>query len=138
MRGGLGSAIILLHGFPEDRYAFHQVMPHLAQQFTVVAVDLRGLSSSAASAGGYDAANMAETIHQLTEQLRLEHVYVVGHDVGGMVAYAFARLYPETSRGVMHSIASIDKTQLAESGTWFLSCQNYRFYSHPCSQHTAT
>ena len=101
VRGGTGSAVILLHGFPEDWYAYHRVMPVLAKQFTVVAVDLRGIGGSAATAGGYDAANMAEDIHQLAEHLHLQHIYVVGHDVGGMVAYAFARLYPETSRGVM-------------------------------------
>lgn len=99
--GGEGPAIFLLHGFPQDWYAFHQIMPRLAKRFTVIAVDLRGVGGSAASAGGYDAANMAKDIHQLTEQLQLQHVYVAGHDIGAMVAYAFARLYPETSRGVM-------------------------------------
>jgi pimeloyl-ACP methyl ester carboxylesterase len=101
VRGGMGPAVFLLHAFPEDWYEYHQVMPRLAKQFTVIAVDLRGLGGSAASAGGYDAANMAEDIHQLAEQLHLEHVYVVGHDLGGYAAYAFARRYPETSRGVM-------------------------------------
>jgi pimeloyl-ACP methyl ester carboxylesterase len=101
VRGGTGSAVILLHGFPEDWYAYHRVMPLLARQFTVVAVDLRGVGGSPATTGGYDAANMAEDVHQLVEHLHLEHVYVVGHDIGGMVAYAFARRYPETSRGVM-------------------------------------
>jgi pimeloyl-ACP methyl ester carboxylesterase len=101
VRGGTGPAVILLHGFPEDWYAYHRVMPLLAKQFTVVAVDLRGIGGSAATAGGYDAANMAEDVHQLVEQLHLEHVYVVGHDIGGMAAYAFARRYPENSRGVM-------------------------------------
>src|SRR5579863_2559869 len=101
VRGGTGPAVILLHGFPEDWYAYHRIMPRLAKQFTVVAVDLRGIGGSAATAGGYDAANMAEDVHQLAEHLHLEHVYVVGHDIGGMVAYAFARRYPETSRGVM-------------------------------------
>jgi pimeloyl-ACP methyl ester carboxylesterase len=91
----------LLHGFPQDWYAFHRVMPRLAKQLTVIAVDLRGVGGSAASAGGYDAANMAEDVHQLAEPLHLEHVYVVGHDIGGMIAYAFARRYPETSRGVI-------------------------------------
>jgi pimeloyl-ACP methyl ester carboxylesterase len=93
--------VILLHGFPEDWYEFRKVMPRLAKKFTAVAVDLRGVGGSEATAGGYDAANLAEDIHQLAEQLHLEHVYVVGHDIGGMVAYAFARRYPETARGVM-------------------------------------
>jgi pimeloyl-ACP methyl ester carboxylesterase len=76
-------------------------MPLLAKHFTVVAVDLRGIGGSAATPDGYDAANMAEDVYQLVEHLHLEHVYVVGHDVGGMVAYAFVRRYPETSRGVI-------------------------------------
>jgi pimeloyl-ACP methyl ester carboxylesterase len=101
VRGGVGPAVILLHGFPEDWYAYHHIMPLLTRQFTVVAVDLRGLGGSVPTEGGYDAANMAEDVHQLADHLHLEHVYVVGHDIGGMVAYAFARLYPETSRGVM-------------------------------------
>lgn len=101
VRGGTGPAIILLHGFPEDWYAYHRVMPLLAKQFTVVAVDLRGIGGSAATAAGYDAANMAEDVHRLMEYLHFEHVYVVGHDIGGMVAYAFARRYPESCRGVM-------------------------------------
>jgi pimeloyl-ACP methyl ester carboxylesterase len=101
VRGGAGPAVILLHGFPEDWYEYHRIMPLLARQFTVVAVDLRGLGRSMPTEGGYDAANMAEDVHRLAEYLHLEHVYVVGHDIGGMVAYAFARRYPETSRGVM-------------------------------------
>src|ERR1700733_224860 len=101
VRGGAGPAVILLHGFPEDWYAYHRVMPLLAKKFTVVAVDLRGIGGSAATVGGYDAANMAEDVHQLAEHLHLEDVYVVGHDIGGMVAYAFVRRYPETCRGVM-------------------------------------
>jgi pimeloyl-ACP methyl ester carboxylesterase len=101
VRGGTGPAVILLHGFPEDWYAYHRIMPLLAKQFTVVAVDLRGIGGSVATSGGYNAANMAEDVHQLAEHLHLEHVYVVGHDIGGMVAYAFVRRYPETSRGVM-------------------------------------
>src|ERR1700758_4605702 len=69
VHGGAGPAIILLHGFPEDWYAYHRIMPQLAKQFTVVAVDLRGIGGSAATAGGYDAANMAEDVHQVGKQL---------------------------------------------------------------------
>ncbi len=76
-------------------------MPLLAKKFTVVAVDLRGVGGSSATPGGYESPNMAEDIRQLTQQLKLEQVYIVGHDIGGMVAYAFARLYPQATRGVM-------------------------------------
>jgi pimeloyl-ACP methyl ester carboxylesterase len=101
VRGGTGSAVILLHGFPQDWSEFHRVMPRLAKKFTVVAVDLRGVGGSAATPGGYDAPNLAEDVHQLARHLELGQVYVVGHDIGGMVAYAFARRYPSTTRGVM-------------------------------------
>jgi pimeloyl-ACP methyl ester carboxylesterase len=101
VQGGNGPAIVLLHGFPQDWYEFHKIMPRLAAKFAVVAVDLRGVGGSAPAAGGYDAANLAEDIHQLVAQLHLQKVYVVGHDIGGMVAYAFARRYPEDARGIM-------------------------------------
>jgi len=101
IRGGAGPTVILLHGFPEDWYEYRRVIPRLAEQFTVMAVDLRGLGGSAVTTDGYDAANMAEDVHQLAERLHLGHVYLVGHDIGGLVAYAFVRRYPETSRGAM-------------------------------------
>ena len=101
VRGGKGAAVILIHGFPQDWSKFHKVMPRLAQTFTVISVDLRGIGGSKATAKGYDAANLAADIQQLAEKLKLEKYYVVGHDMGGMVAYAFARRFPEKPRGVM-------------------------------------
>lgn len=101
VRGGTGPAVMLIHGWPQDWYEFHKIMPRLAKKFTVIAVDLRGVGGSSPTPGGYDAANMAEDIHQLAQQLKLEHVYVAGHDIGGAVAYAFVRLHPAAARGVM-------------------------------------
>jgi pimeloyl-ACP methyl ester carboxylesterase len=101
VRGGAGPAVILLHGFPQDWYEFHEVMPPLAQSFSVIAVDLRGIGGSKATPDGYDAANMAKDVRQLAQELKLERAYLVGHDIGGIVAYAFAGLYPEETRGVM-------------------------------------
>jgi pimeloyl-ACP methyl ester carboxylesterase len=101
VRGGSGPAVILLHGFPQDWYEYHQIMPRLAQRFTVVAVDLRGIGGSTATPGGYDAANLAEDIRQLAQQLQLQRPYLVGHDMGAIVAYAFARRFPDAARGVM-------------------------------------
>ena len=101
VRGGTGPAVILLHGFPQDWYEFHQIMPRLAKSFTVIAVDLRGVGGSKSTPGGYDAQNLAEDVHQLAQLLTLERICLVGHDLGGIVAYAFARLHPEDTRGVM-------------------------------------
>jgi pimeloyl-ACP methyl ester carboxylesterase len=101
VRGGKGPPIILIHGFPQDWFEYRAIMPRLAKRFTVIAVDLRGIGGSKATAGGYDAANMAEDVHQLVSALKLERVYIVGHDLGGMVTYAFVRRYPQVTRGAM-------------------------------------
>ena len=78
VRGGSGPAVVLLHGFPEDWYEFRLVMPRVAKSFTVVAVDLRGVGESASSETGYEAANLAEDVHQLIVSLGLKQVYVSG------------------------------------------------------------
>lgn len=101
VRGGTGPAVILLHGFPQDWSVFRRIMPRLARTFTVVAVDLRGVGGSTATPSGYDAATLAQDIHELAAHLGLERPYVAGHDNGGMVTYAFARLHPQSTRGVM-------------------------------------
>lgn len=101
VRGGDGPALILIHGFPQDWYEFHAIMPTLARRFTVVAIDLPGIGRSAGTPNGYDADDMANDLHALAQVLGLKRPYIVGHDIGGMVAYAYARLFPEAARGVM-------------------------------------
>jgi pimeloyl-ACP methyl ester carboxylesterase len=99
--GGTGPALILVHGFPQNWSAWAEVMPRLAERFRVVAVDLRGIGGSTPTAGGYDAATMAEDVYQLSRSLGLDRPYVVGSDFGGWVAYALARLHPNALRGAM-------------------------------------
>ena len=101
VRGGEGPPLILIHGFPQDWFEYHAIMPRLAKRFTVIVVDLRGVGGSTSTQGGYDAANMAEDVYQLVSTLKLERVYIVGHDIGGMVTYAFVRRYPRSTRGAM-------------------------------------
>jgi pimeloyl-ACP methyl ester carboxylesterase len=101
IRGGKGPTVILIHGFPQDWFEYRPIMSTLAKQFTVIAVDLRGIGGSTPASDGYDAANMAEDIYQLASVLKLEHVYIVGHDIGGHVAYAFVRRFPQITRGAM-------------------------------------
>lgn len=100
VRGGDGPVMVLLHGFPQDWSEYRSIMPMLAKHFTVIAVDLRGIGGSAVKAVNYEAATMAQDIRQLMSTLKLNRAYIVGHDIGGMVAYAFARRYPESSLGV--------------------------------------
>jgi pimeloyl-ACP methyl ester carboxylesterase len=100
VRGGTGPTAVLLHGFPQDWYEWRQVMPRLAQRFTVLAVDLRGVGGSAPSPDGYTSLNLARDIHQLLDRLELGPAHLVGHDIGGGVAYAFAREFPGHTRTV--------------------------------------
>jgi pimeloyl-ACP methyl ester carboxylesterase len=100
VREGQGPALVLLHGFPQDWYEWRRVMPRLARHFTVIAVDLRGVGGSAPTAAGYAAADLAEDVHQLIGQLGLGPVHLAAHDVGGWVAYAYARRFPDATRTV--------------------------------------
>lgn len=101
VRGGAGPAVVLIHGFPQDWYEFHAIMPELAKRFTVIAIDLPGIGRSGPASGGHDAATTAKGLHALVQELGLKDPYIVGHDLGGMVAYAYARLFPTDLRGAM-------------------------------------
>jgi pimeloyl-ACP methyl ester carboxylesterase len=120
MRGGQGPAVILIHGFPEDWVEYHAIMPRLARRFTVVAVDLPGIGKSAPAAG-YDAPNLAAHIHALVQALKLERPYVVGHDLGGVVTYAYVRRFPDSLRGAMildTPVPGIAGSNESASGMW--------------------
>jgi pimeloyl-ACP methyl ester carboxylesterase len=91
VRGGRGSTLVLLHGYPETWYMWRKVLPELARHHTVVAPDLRGAGGSDAPATGYDKKTLAGDVYGLLSQLGLDgDVNLVGHDVGAMVAYAYA------------------------------------------------
>jgi len=91
---GKGDPVVLLHGYAETSLMWLPLMPKLATNHTVIAVDLRGAGQSATPADGYTKAAMAQDIHALTQKLGYERVRIVGHDIGLMVAYAFAAQYP--------------------------------------------
>jgi pimeloyl-ACP methyl ester carboxylesterase len=101
MRGGRGPAIVLIHGMPEDWTEYRAIMPRLADRFTVVAVDLPGIGKSGPAADGYDAGSLAADLHAMAQALKLDRPYVVGHDLGGIVTYAYVRRFPESLRGAM-------------------------------------
>jgi pimeloyl-ACP methyl ester carboxylesterase len=92
--GGQGDPLVLLHGWPETWYAWHKVMPALAQNYTVIAPDLRGLGDSSKPPTGYDGITVAEDIHQLVTQLGFNTISLVGHDIGTWVAYPYAAEHP--------------------------------------------
>ncbi len=91
---GKGDPVFLLHGYAENSHMWRPLMPELAKSHTVIAPDLRGFGQSAKPSGGYDKKTMAQDVHALSLALGFRHEIVVGHDIGLMVAYAYAAQYP--------------------------------------------
>ena len=103
LTAGDGSAVvILLHGYAETSRMWRPIIPQLAERFRVIAPDLPGIGDSAIPAGGLDMKSAANSIHALARKLGVEKARVVGHDIGLMVAYAYAAQFPaETEKLVV-------------------------------------
>lgn len=95
---GQGYPVVLLHGWPQTWYAWHQVIPALSKHYTVIAPDLRGLADSEKPATGYDKRTVTDDIYQLVHQLGFQQIFLVGHDMGGLVGYTYAANHREEVR----------------------------------------
>ncbi|MEV4376609.1 alpha/beta fold hydrolase [Streptosporangium sp. NPDC049644] len=104
---GQGPAALLLHGWPQTAHAWREVVPLLADRYTVVAPDLPGFGAGSRPDGGYDKRTVASTLARLMAALGLTRYHLVGHDVGGQVAYPLAALYPESVRSLTFVEAGI-------------------------------
>src|SRR5271167_4759180 len=91
---GKGDPVLLLHGYAQTSHMWRPLMAKLADTHAVIAPDLRGAGQSSTPAGGYTKAAMAQDIHALVRKLGYERMRIVGHDIGLMVAYAYAAQYP--------------------------------------------
>ena len=94
MTAGHGTPLILLHGYAESSLMWKPIIPVLAERFTVIAPDLPGIGDSDIPADGLDMKNAAVRIHDLAKSLGVQKAEVVGHDIGLMVAYAYAAQFP--------------------------------------------
>ena len=92
--GGEGPPLLLVHGWPQTWYAWRLVMPALARDFAVVAVDQRGCGLSGKPLDGYDTATLADDMVALMEALGHDQFAVAGHDTGMWIGYAVAADYP--------------------------------------------
>lgn len=91
---GKGDPVVLLHGFAESSHMWQPLIAELAKTNTVIAPDLRGFGQSATPETGYTKKEMAQDIHALVKSLGYPKIRLAGHDIGLMVAYAYAAQYP--------------------------------------------
>lgn len=94
LTAGRGPAVILLHGYTQTSRMWRPIVPLLAERFTVIAPDLPGIGDSDVPTDGLDMKTAATRIHALAKSLGIEKARVVGHDIGLMVAYAYAAQFP--------------------------------------------
>jgi pimeloyl-ACP methyl ester carboxylesterase len=92
--GGQGTPLMLVHGFPQNWYMWNRLLPELSKHFTVIAPDLRGVGESGKPQGGYDKKTMAIDLHELAKKLGYKKIDIAGHDIGMMVAWAYAAQFP--------------------------------------------
>jgi pimeloyl-ACP methyl ester carboxylesterase len=92
---GSGSAVVLLHGYVESGDMWGPLARELVRKHTVIVPDLRGLGRSSKPPGGYDKKTQARDIRTVVTTLGFDQAAVVGHDLGGIVAYAYAAQYPD-------------------------------------------
>ncbi|GAB3809423.1 CFTR inhibitory factor Cif [Micromonospora zhanjiangensis] len=135
VRGGQGGTLVLLHGYPQTWFMWRKVLPELAKRYTVIAPDLRGAGGSDAPASGYDKKTLARDVHDLLAQLGLEQdICLVGHDIGTMVAYAYAAAHDDQVSKLVLTEAPIPDQGLYQApsltpsgpGLW-----NFGFFSLP-------
>jgi pimeloyl-ACP methyl ester carboxylesterase len=102
LTAGHGTPLILLHGYAETSLMWKPIIPALAERFTVIAPDLPGIGDSDIPTEGLDMKSAAIRIHDLAKSLGVQKAEVVGHDIGLMVAYAYAAQFPtEVSKLVL-------------------------------------
>jgi pimeloyl-ACP methyl ester carboxylesterase len=102
--GDQGSPVILLHGYAQNSRMWRPLMKELGKTHRVIAPDLRGFGDTTKAAGGYDKKTMAQDVHALAHALGIGKAGIAGHDIGLMVAYAYAAQYP----GEVERIALLD------------------------------
>ena len=95
LMAGRGDPVLLLHGYAQTSHMWRPLVIELARTHRVIAPDLRGFGASDRPDDGYDKKTMAHDVHALATSLGLKRVALVGHDIGLMVAYAYAAQYQD-------------------------------------------
>ena len=110
---GRGNAIVLLHGFLENKTMWQNLVPELSKKFRVITIDLLGHGESGCLGYVHSMEENAESVHSVLSELRIRKAVFVGHSMGGYVALAFAELYPASVKGLvlMNSTSKADSEE---------------------------
>lgn len=140
VKGGDGPPLLLLHGYPQSHVMWHKLAPRLAQDFTVVAADLRGYGDSGKPRGDpehllYSKRVMAQDQVEVMQQLGFESFLLVGHDRGARVSHRLAKDHPQRVRklAVLDIIPThrmfqvVNKEMATNTYHWFFLIQPYDF-----------
>ncbi|MCX4091923.1 alpha/beta fold hydrolase [Nocardia sp. alder85J] len=123
---GSGDPVLLLHGWPETWYAWRNVIPVLADRFTVVAPDMRGYGDSGRPADGYDKVTVATDLHELMRSLGFGRIHLVVQDMGGPVGFAYAASFPADVRDFVFIESAVPgfgleaAMDVAHGGSWHM------------------
>ena len=110
---GKGTAIVLLHGFLENKDMWDFYIPEIAKKNRVITIDLLGHGETECLSYVQTMEDNADAVHAVLSELRIRKAIFVGHSMGGYVALAFAELYPDTIKGLilLNSTASADSEE---------------------------
>lgn len=124
--GTTGTPILLVHGFPETWWTFRKLIPLLAENHRVFAVDLRGFGDSDNAPGNYDSKTSAEDLHFLIKELNVGPVHLTGQDISGATVFRLAVTYPEdvlSFTAIEMGLPGFGLEMLADvthGGTWYI------------------
>ena len=98
---GKGTAVVLLHGFLENKKMWDAFIPEWSKKFRIITIDLLGHGETGCMGYVHSMENNADVVHEVLAELRLRKAILVGHSMGGYVALAFAELYPDVVKGMV-------------------------------------
>jgi pimeloyl-ACP methyl ester carboxylesterase len=98
---GKGTAVVLLHGFLENKKMWNAFIPEWSKKFRIITIDLLGHGETECMGYVHSMENNADAVHGVLSELRIRKAIFVGHSMGGYVALAFAELYPDMVKGLV-------------------------------------
>ena len=110
---GKGTAVVLLHGFLENKSMWNNLLPELITKYRVITIDLLGHGETECLGYVHSMEDQADMVHEVLQDLKIRKVVLIGHSMGGYVTLAFAELYPKNVKGIvlLNSTARADSAE---------------------------